>query len=69
MIKLFRRKTFLDRVAEALGGRPKRSGDTAVKSGLIALGSVAGVTAASAVASAVRKRQDQEGQGDQDDRS
>lgn len=64
----WRKKTFVDRVAEALGRRPKRSGGTAVRSGLIALGSVAGVTAASAVASAIRTRQDSDG-GGQDDRS
>ena len=57
----WRRKTFADRVAEALGRRPKRSGSTAVRSGLIALGSVAGVTAASAVASAIRSRQEGSG--------
>lgn len=60
----WRKKTFADRVAEALGRRTRRSGGTAMRSGLIALGSVAGVTAASAVASAIRTRQDQEAQDD-----
>jgi hypothetical protein len=65
MIKTFRRKTtFVDRVAEALGRKPKHSGPT-MRSGLVTLGSVAGVAAASAVVSAIRARQDQ---GDQDDR-
>jgi|GEM_PF-1785943 len=64
MITLFRKKTFLEKVAAALGRKPRRSSSTATRSGLIALGSVAGITAASAVVSALRDRQDQESHDD-----
>ncbi len=69
MVALFRKKSFVDRIGEALGRKPRRSGGTAVRSGLIALGSAAGLTALSAVVSAVRDRQDQESAEGQDDRS
>jgi len=64
----WRRKTFVDRVAEALGRRPRRSGSPALRGGLVALGAAAGVTAASAAVSAIRSRQDRSGEEGQDDR-
>jgi len=54
---MFRRKTFLDRAREALGLQKKRSGPDMVRSGLVTLGSLAAVTAASAAVSAIRTRQ------------
>ena len=51
---LFRRKSTLQRVAEPLVGRiPAKA---AVKSGAVAAGVTLGVTAASSVVSALRKR-------------
>jgi len=66
MIRLFRKKTFLERVVEAVGRKRPRVSGTARRSGLIALGSAAGLTAASAAVSAIRDRRDQ---GGDDDRS
>ncbi|WP_454728641.1 hypothetical protein [Cellulosimicrobium protaetiae] len=57
MSALFRKKSFLDRVKESLRHQQKRVGTGAVRTGLITLGSVAAVTAASAAVSAVRSRQ------------
>jgi len=56
MTALFRKKTFLDRARDALGRPRKKHRTTAVRSGLVTLGSVAAVTAASAAVSAVRAR-------------
>ncbi|GAA1971886.1 hypothetical protein GCM10009718_04540 [Isoptericola halotolerans] len=65
----FRKKSLVRRATEALGGGSKRSGSTAVRTGLVSLGTVAGVTALSAAVSAIRDRQDAHDQEDQDDRS
>jgi hypothetical protein len=56
MNKLFSKKTKIDRLGEALGLKPKRSG-TAVKSGLAAASAAAGLAVVSAVVSALRERQ------------
>jgi len=59
-----RKRSLAERVGEALGRKPRKSGFTPPRSALIALGAAAGVTALSAVASAVRARQDDaSGQG------
>jgi hypothetical protein len=62
----FRRRTWIEKVGGALGLAPRRSPatTTGVRAGLVALGSLAAVTAASAAVSAVRQHQDE---GDQDD--
>lgn len=62
----FGRKSFVDRVGKMLGRKPRRSRRNATRSGLVSLGAVAGVTALSAVVSAIRQRQDE---GGRDDRS
>jgi hypothetical protein len=51
---LFRRKSMVQRVTEPLVGRIP--GKAAVKSGAVAAGITLGVTAASSVVSALRKR-------------
>ncbi|WP_418277793.1 hypothetical protein ACNHYB_07420 [Isoptericola jiangsuensis] len=51
----FRRKTLLDRIGGAVGLGPGRAG-TSARTGLVAVGAVVAVTAASAVVSAVRER-------------
>jgi hypothetical protein len=64
MSKLFGKKTFIDRLAEAVGLKPKRP-STALKSGLAAAGGFAGLAAMSAVLSALR---DRHGDGERDAR-
>ncbi|ANC31924.1 hypothetical protein [Isoptericola dokdonensis] len=64
MIGPFRKKTVATRIGEAFGRRPRHPG-TAVRSGLVALGTAAGVVAASAAASAIRERRQEGDQGDQ----
>jgi hypothetical protein len=64
MIGPFRKKSVATRIGEAFGRRSPHPG-TAVRSGLVALGTVVGVAAVSAVASAVRERRQEGGQGDQ----
>jgi hypothetical protein len=54
--KLFGKKTVIDRLAEAVGLKPKRS-STARKSGFAAAGAAAGLAVVSAVVSALRDRQ------------
>lgn len=56
MNKLFGKKTIIDRLAEAVGLKPKRS-STALRSGVAAAGAAAGLAVVSAVISAVRDRQ------------
>jgi hypothetical protein len=56
MIKLFGKKTFIDRLGEAVGLKPKHSA-TALRSGLAAAGAAAGLAVVSAVVSALRDRQ------------
>lgn len=56
MNKLFRRKTMIDRLGEAVGVKPKYV-TTALRSGVVAAGAAVGLAAVSAVVSAVRERQ------------
>lgn len=58
----FRKKSFVRRAADMLNGGSKRSGTTAVKTGLVSLGTLAGVTALSAAVSAIRERRGDDGQ-------
>ena len=64
MNKLFGKKTIIDRLGEAVGLKPKRS-STAMRSGLVAAGAVAGLAVVSAVVSALR---DRESDGERDAR-
>ena len=52
---LFAKKSIIDRIAEGIGMKPKRS-NTAVRSGLATAGVAAGLTVLSAVVSEVRAR-------------
>ena len=56
MNNLFGRKTMIERLGEAVGLKPKHS-NTALKSGVAAVGVAAGLAAVSAVVSAIRERQ------------
>jgi hypothetical protein len=56
MNKLFRRKTMIDRLGDAVGLKPKYL-TTALRSGVAAAGAAVGLAAVSAVVSAIRERQ------------